>query len=314
MENPRQSSIHTFSGGSEKQREIAKARLEKIFAAIPDKESIHEREKTPEEIEIIEAVIAKMNMFLSVYGAQPLAIKPRHIHILDERKLDEKELELLKKRHPKSKGFYRPATQDVWLLTPANKSPLTFAGVVAHELVHFIGFNSMIIDSSGRVRDHRIGLAVENTKNNRGPEETGLSLFNETNEATTEGLVKRFFPLLGDIPALREEYSELEKLHHTHEDSDDIAYLKVTNEGTEEHPMFRAEVETFSYREYREADSKLFKEIQRQHPDEFPSEEDVFNVFARAEMTGNVKEMASLVESLGRGAFRALAKRQTSKE
>lgn len=305
MEGERKSSIHKISGGTDIQKEATLAKFADTFSNPAHLK--FEREKTPVEKEIIEGAISEMSDFLQGYGARPLPITVDHVHILDENKLSGDDLTIFKERYSSAKGFYRPASQDIWLFASKMKSPLMTAKIVAHELIHFLSYNATVIKQDGEDHDHRMGLAIQDPKVDLGRMH-GLNLFNETNEATTEGLVKRFFPRLKHIPALKKEYQKLEEVQKAN--GDELAYVKATPSETEP-GMFNAEAETFSYREFRDADHELFNEILKQHPDQFASEEEVFTVFARAAMTGDVKRMASLVESLGRGAFRALARRKT---
>lgn len=302
------SSIDKISGATPDQKETIERQFSNAFEN-PERSTTYERKKTPEEQKVIEETISVTADFLKEYGAKSLTITADHVHILDESKLTEDELVDFKKRYPTSKAFYRPGGQDIWIFSSKIKSPLTLARVVAHELIHFIAFNALIIDRDGVGRIHRLGLAVDNAESDFG-KTPGLNLFNETNEATTEGLVKRLFPRLGQLSSLAKEYEEVKEMQTR---NDDLAYINVTERPTDSGIVYDAEVETFGYPEVRQADEQLFTEILRQHPDQFKSEEEVFAVFARAAMTGNVKEMASLVESLGRGAFRSLARRETPK-
>jgi hypothetical protein len=126
MERSRKSSINKISGGSVEEKSAALSRFVDSFEnpIDPDGFTKHEREKTPEEKEIIDGVISQVGEFLQEYGAERLSVTSDHIRILDESRFDDAELAQFKKIFSTAKGLYSPETQDVWIFSSKMKSPL----------------------------------------------------------------------------------------------------------------------------------------------------------------------------------------------
>lgn len=305
-----ESSIHSVRGPDHEQGQKVQVLFEALFSDEAQRPVKYEREKTPEEMRVIEGVIAVTSSFVEEFGAKPITITPNHIHVLDEDRLDAKERAFFEEKFSMAKGFYRTENQDIWIFSSKIKSPLMLAHVLAHEMVHFRSYNSLVLQQDGSMRTHRIGLGVDDLKTDRS-KSSGLSYFNELNEAVTEELVKRLYPRFESIPALRQEYQELAQAQVLHE-SPDLAFLKTTkvidDAGV---PTYEADVEMFSYEGFRNALFDVCSAIQQRHSDEFASSDEVFNLFARAAMTGDVKRIAALVESLGRGRFRSIRELQS---
>ena len=64
-----------------------------------------------------------------------------------------------------------------------------------------------------------------------------------------------------------------------------------------------------SYRSERERLYTMLEEIQKANSEEFKSTDEVFNVFARAQLSGRLLPLARLIEkTYGKGSFRKLGK------
>ncbi|OHA87010.1 MAG: hypothetical protein A3A96_03685 [Candidatus Zambryskibacteria bacterium RIFCSPLOWO2_01_FULL_39_39] len=266
-----------------------------------------EREKTNEEKEIIGAIIEKLNVFLSQYGAKPLDIRETHVHILDKSKMSDDLIRHLEGGDVNTSAFYEQDKQIVVVLGWTIKSPLQFAQVISHELIHFLAFNAVQIDekyNDGFV-SHRTGLAVR--QKNVATPSTRSTYFNDIDEAVTEELTKRFYPQLQDIPPLENEYKNILKAREKFSNPD-VAAIRVKEIEAGQIPSLEITMKDFAYAEVRKKFNELIDKIYEKKKDSFSSREEVFNIFARAAMTGEVKELATLVESTsGTGTFKKIA-------
>jgi nitrogen regulatory protein PII-like uncharacterized protein len=303
MNIERTSAISTVSGGKQEQKERVLESFKEMFLQKGLRRE--EREKTPEEREIIEAVIEKLLVFLNEYDVRPLSLGVHHIHMIDKEKLSEKELEEVEKMFPTNTGFYLVEPQGVVMLTWKLLSPLEFAGIIAHELIHFLSHNAVIIatDTEEGFVVHRIGLAVQNSR--EGFPEKGLGYFNDLNEAVAEELNKRFYSTyLGEISLLAEEHRSL----RVFTDAEVVGVCveeAITPDGMR---GYVAKTRNRGYKEARERLNTIITTIFENKKSYFSDREEVFKIFARSAMTGDVKELALLVEEVfGRGAFKKLA-------
>lgn len=306
MSMERFSSIHKVSGGNEEQQQETLKTYEEEFSTIKLFTDT-EREKTPEEVEIIDGVIRELNDFLSTYGVKPLTLTANHTHIFSESKMSEETKEYIKNKYPNVGGYYKQNRQHVVLHEWGSLTPLHFAGQLAHELIHFLSYNSVIIkEGDEKPKIHRIGLAVQPSTENTP--QIGLKYFDQLNEAVTEELVIRFYPRLRNIALLTDEYNELIE---TKEDQsiEDLAAMRVdefkTPDGGTE---YEAYLRRHAYPKLRKSLNKIISSIYEKQKDNFNSQEEIFTVFAKAAMTGEVKELATLIDStLGSGTFKKIA-------
>ncbi len=251
-----------------------------------------EREKTLEEKEIIEAVIKKLNVFLSQYGAKPLDIKETHVHVLDKSKMSDSDVEFIEKTFHGTMAFFERRGQEVIVSGWKINGNLEFANAIVHELIHFLSYNSVIVDDAARsgFAPHRLGLLAQSARLENNP-----IYFRELNEAVTEELTIQFFQYLKEVPVLAEECKIIEEAIEKYSDSDISA---VRGE----------KIYSYAYLKERIRLNNLIKILYEKRKSDFSSEGEVFNVFARAAMTGEVKELATLVETtLGTGTFKKLA-------
>lgn len=300
------SSIHKVSGGNEDRQKETLKNYEEEFATIKHFTDA-EKEKTPEEVEIINGVIRELNNFLGIYGVQPPILTTDHVHILSESKMSGETKEFIKDKYPNVGGYYKQDRQHVVLHEWSSLTPLHFAGQLAHELIHFLSYNSAIIkDGDKKPRIHRIGLAVQ--PSSEDTPQIGLKYFDQLNEAVTQELVIRFYPHLKNIPLLTDEYNEL-ILTREANSIEDLAAMRVdefeTPDGSTE---YEAHLKGHAYPKLRKSLHGIIQNIYEQRKSDFGSEEEIFTIFAKATMTGQVKELATLIDStLGAGTFKKIA-------
>lgn len=273
----------------------------------PDSEiGKYERAKTPEEIKIIEAILSELPKFLERYGVCALPITLNHIHIIDSANIEE----LKKKMDSVDTGaIYTPFDQLVAVFDSGNN--LRNAQRIIHELIHFNSFQSIELDQVGIKSYRRVGFEVQVRKSQKN------IYFNKLNEAITTELSKKFdYEYFGDIPELGEDFLERKSLVDSYKKNypdkadrvDDIAVIETAQEKEGEHKdKWKTTIESYTYYRERVALNKMIGEIYNKKKDEFESEEEVFNVFAKAAMTGNLMPATRLVEKVfGKGSFRKL--------
>src|SRR3989338_2680437 len=345
-EPKRKSAISKVVGSTPKQEEevlgLAEERFKKIdyFVYIPD------LEKTPEQIEIINGILDKLPDFLKKYGATTLDITPNQIRFIENNKTSE---EFIKKFNISDDyaGVYYPKKQ--LLIVIDQKDNLINAEVVLHELIHASSFNSLEVDSLELsklkealgtsmeelgldigldmppihdciMRVRRTGFSVHSKKNNE-------VYFDQINEAVTEELVKRFdqeyFGSINGISGrVKERQDYIANILKEHPDSKDLE----NNEGLLLSDIAIVNPQSGEYRPYTYIKERgilktLIRDIfeSRHNQGRFESEEQVFNVFAKAAMTGKLLEISRLIEKTyhegsfkktkevhGKGTFRKL--------
>jgi hypothetical protein len=219
-----------------------------------------EREKTPEEIQIIKRILESMPEFVKRYGGKPIDITLDHIKILDINKCDEETRKKFKESP--DPGGYVNVGQFIYIFQDDDLN--RFAIKVAHEVIHFNSFHSLQkrsrTENNLSFKLRRSGLTVIGKDN---------EFFGEINEALTEELAKRFC----------EEYGE-EKLSE-----DQLGYSKE-----------------------RGRLNKYIELIFERNRQDFQSSEEIFEIFARAEMSGNLLPLARLLrKTFGKEELRDLA-------
>lgn len=206
-----------------------------------------ERQKTPEEEEMIRRILTKMPDFIRHYGGTPVDIKTDHIHILDKNRMGD-EMRRDVERDGKG-GLWSPLTQNIMIF---DKGTLTEnAESIIHEILHFNSFQSFQLNK-GRLFERRSGFTVASMK------KLGTVFFRTINEETIRRLSKKFSgELFGTDPIIPDK-----------------------NEFTSE-SIFH----------------ELTERIYELNKDKFNSEEEVFNIFAQATMTGRLLPVARLVKA-----------------
>lgn len=316
-EPERTSGLMRVAGASlEGEREVLKDIEKEVF----DKQEIREleREKTPEELEIIRGILAHLPEFIKKYGGKSVPLSPKHIHVADYAQLSVEQKEKLDGTRGK---FHSPTQSAAVLIDKEEENTLAFAFLTTHELLHFSAFQSVdILTDNGRNVIHdRVGGFIRVKK---GME----AYFIDIDEAITEELLIRFDdanfksigPLSKDFAQREESRDRFAKKHP--EISPDEVKRKIANHTTVQLKngpnagMWRSRIEGYKYSEEREKLKKIVNDIQGKNSQRFKSSEAVFDVFARAYFTGEALEVARLIEeTYGKGSFRKLGEETKAK-
>lgn len=295
----RTSGIMKVGGFSpEEARKVFKGMKEKVF---DKQEKLEEEvEKTPDEVAIINSILNKMPEFAARFGGTPLPLTPDHFHILEYNVSDQE-----REKEDIIGGSFQPATQNaVVLIDRKNEGELVFAQKIAHECMHFYGFQLL---SKGNEKQKTPGHIS-----------TGLNIvtkkqelyFSEVDEAVTEELTKMFaneyfktFPQL--IKEVKFKNRFIEKYGKPQDNELDAVY--VNQQHNQQHNDKRFIVHRHAYQQERQNLLIILEQIAQNDPSHFKSSEEVFNVFAGAYFTGKILKVAELVEkTFGKGAFRKL--------
>ena len=245
-----------------------------------------EREKTDKEIEMIGLANDLTNGLLKKYGLDDFDIPERNFHFL------------LKEAAPEmfNKALYQATRQGV--LVGECDSDFNMFTHLAHEMIHFKSWNSVqrveLEDGETGITDYRVGISMitRDTKN---------KYLNNLNEAITEEMVKRIALLVKENPLFAEEYKKSQGIAGRLQgvDISDIAYARMEGVGFV--------TNNFAYSELRKMLNTLIDKLFDRNKDTFSDREEVFEVFARAEMTGRMLPLGRLVDNtFGMGTFRLI--------
>jgi hypothetical protein len=263
-----------------------------------------EREKTPEELEIIDLVNQATNEVLYEYGGEVSDIPAENIHII------------LEEMWPDSKKstFYSSLNQAVAFKEPSVR--IVFLTQLFHEILHFKSYKALQAitpeEGSSYVEVYRGGLEVISRDDN-------YRYFEVFNEALTEELTKRFVTKLFDHPLFAEDrlqttniankYPKAVTKEKTPLFNEETYYAEVVNEylNTESKKVANIEVSSFGYESEREILSILVNKLYEKNLDSFKCEEEVFRLFAEGMFSGNLLTTGKLIEkTFGDGTFRKL--------
>lgn len=275
-----------------------------IFEELRNKE----REKTPEELQIISLVNDATNKIRQKYGLKNFDIPPQNIHIIIE--------EALKK--DKIQAIYDSMAQSVVM----RGSPLkmVFMTDLFHEMIHFKSYNALqaTMSENLEINGYRIGLTIL-TRDKK-------SYFTNLNEAVTEEITKRFAPELFDNPIFAKEMKQTKDIRvkysrvaidskeplSTNSTNDDIfceefASSKSLSEAVGRMFSTRQKIKSykFIYPSERKILNILIDKIFEKNTEKFEDREGVFEVFAKSMMTGNILPIGRLIEkTFGSGTLR----------
>lgn len=260
-----------------------------------------EREKTQEELELIREVNEKMMEFVERYGGAYLEIKPENIHIID---LDTSE----QLTYP---GHYNPANQEI-ILTLTSKIPkLMVANLLVHEMIHFNSFQSVIIEEAEQIRHRRVGLDVALYKDGKMVD----SLFRDLNEAVTEELTKKFdFNFFGSIQYTKVDAQKrnaiIDDLKSKGERPGSAEEISFYISRRSEDGKWETKLDKRPYNREREYLREIIDGLLKKDPGRFESKEQIFELFARAAMSGDLRPITVLIEeTLGPGSFKKIGQK-----
>ena len=323
-------------GGTGEEKEVARRELEQVFEEKPEDFSEYEIEKTAEDKELIDAVIATVDDMVRSYGGDPTLVSPEKIHLLKPDSVEAiTEGELFG-------GIHRPLNLTIGV--EKTNSRFLLASVIAHELFHAKSYKAARVGESGEdVRLYRSGMSMIDRKDPDAKAGEEKEYFKKMEEAIVTECVRRFLEKISEQALFREEAKAVAQikvwamayLRRTNvpedkvvEFGEEIKYIPEPREKVEEvlaysgkekdreaytAGMFRAlfenkTVTTFERYNERVKFAKLTDELVQKSGGKFENREEVFAEFAKAHFTGNYLGVARIIEGeLGKGAFRRVA-------
>lgn len=305
----RGSSIERIVGAApEEVKQEAEQYVAEQFQSQPG--NFPEREKTPEELEIIDLANKATNVLCRKYGLEDFDVPPKNVHAISDPKW-------FKER--KTGGFYyHSKLQGIFISSSSSK--IAQMVKLFHEMLHFKSYNALQLveeEDSHKLTVYRVGLSVRPMDMAKG------RLFKNLNEGLTEELTKRSMmalihhPLFKDELLHRKDVGERIPPDSPMLDDNDIFYAQArsrqqagTIENNEEKTRKQEmdiEMEKFGYPEQRKMLNVLVDKLFEKNKDRFKDREEVFEVFAKGYMTGNIMPIGRMIEkTFGKGTFRKI--------
>lgn len=281
-----------------------------------------EKDKTAELEGIIARINEKMSEFMRSYGVEAVSIPPKNIHVVDKSKLSPEELEVLKKKYDGIRGVYLASTQGlVSFLDYQEGEKLSFVNNLVHEMLHVEGFYSYqkglpesfdvspTINKDGGAYYYlsmrRFGFSI-------GTVDRKKWLFDQINETVITELAIRFGRrYFYEWPELAQEIEKRDGYIENVVDREDLN-AGITKEDIGEIKEIAGKIVafTYSYHEERKKFNSLIDDLYNKNSAEFASREGIFELFAKATMTGRLLPIARLIEkTYGKGSFRRIGEK-----
>ncbi len=270
-----------------------------------------EREKTPEELQIISLANEATNEVRQTYGLEDFDIPPENIHVITEEAWPRE----------KSAAFFNSMLQGVAMREKL--SNLAFMKTVFHEMLHFKSYNAAQITTgeNPELDEYRLGLTVH-TRDGR------KMYFVNFNEAVTEEMTRRFARKLLNNPLFADEIKQTKEVMGKHPQAvtasgeplfdQDTFYAETQGSKSWRESVDRLfgklfgssvkiSTEGFTYQPERKILNTLIDKILERNQEKFKDREEVFEVFAKGMMTGNILPVGRLIEkTFGNGALRQI--------
>ena len=158
-----------------------------------------ERQKTPEELQILSLANSATNELRREYGLSDFDIPAKNIHIIKDKAWGEG------KDEQGSFGFYEAELQRVMMREQPSNT--VFLMIAIHELLHFKSYNALqvIIGGKGRLGVYRSGLRIQSRD--------GKTFYlNGIDEAVTEELSQRLIRKFSGHPLFAKEKEQTKKV------------------------------------------------------------------------------------------------------
>ena len=283
-----------------------------------------EKEHPKELDELIIAINVFLKKFLKHYGLDSINIPVENIHIIDRSKLTLKQIEMFDQKYKNKMAVYISQTQQIVFLRDytANKK-IEFAQALVHEMLHLNSFLSLQKQKAGKDYDYKLTARSESGQEDiflkyrrlgfRIYSSNDKTYFYDTDESIITELSMRFdWKYFSRLPLLAEEYQGRQKtikraIHQLGKNAEElkkkwavveIADGKIITIKNYPHSKERAEL------------NGLIDDLYEKNKPDFLSREEIFDLFAKASLTGKLLPIAKLIEkTYGQGSFRQLGER-----
>lgn len=323
-------------GGTEEEKVQTLSALQDVYQSKNQRLAEHELEKSPEELECIKKTERIVDGIVEYYGGVPKEVPLDHVYVLGPGSLHEITDGKI------SGGIHYTMSSKIGI--ERGQSKLLFASSVAHEMFHLKSPKSVRLKTSDDdVHLYRSGLVMVDTKDAEERSGEEKEYFGELEEAVVAECTKRFLVEISKDDAFRDEVEAVQKirdwlfsyarvngapaeqltrideeLKSVANPQEMVARVLAYSDKEEVRQVFAAgmfnrlnsegRVEMLErYRERKKMYDLLDMLVERSMG-RFTEREEVFELFARANFTGNYLPLARVVESiLGKGSFRKLA-------
>lgn len=279
---------------------------DQVFESLRGKE----KEKTLEELQIISLANEATNEARQRYGLENFDIPPENIHVVTEESWPRE----------KSVAFYNSMFQGV--VVREQPARIVFLKKIFHEMLHFKSYNALQVTSveNSELDEYRVGLTVHTRDGKR-------MYFVNLNEAVTEEMTKRFTTKLFDNPLFAGEIKQTKDVITRYPRAvtgsgeplfdEDTFYAEVEGKKSWDEAVGRLfgvqekskkiTTEGFTYQSERKILNTLIDKILERNQDKFQDREEIFEVFAKGMMTGNILPVGRLIErTFGNGTLRRI--------
>lgn len=302
------SSINRVVGNApQKKKEQILKEIEKNFNEQSYKSlKSFEREKSAEEVEIINLANELTNQLRRSYGLNDFNVPLKNIHVIPD---------FFWPRSAVGEAMYIPTMQAVFIMdnSDMNKSKkVYFFKRIIHEILHFKSYNALQTINTGAkdlLDEYRMGLIVKSRKGD-------VVYFSNFNEAVTEEMTKRIIINFFSNPSFVKEAEQTERadgLFSEKTESNKNFFLRKEKNTS----FFRMSgikkadwkmiSKFFSYGEERENLNLLMDKIVEKNSGKFKNKEEVLMVFAKGMITGNILPLGRLLDrTFGKGIFRKI--------
>jgi hypothetical protein len=279
-----------------------------------------ERQKTPEELQILSLANSVTNELRREYGLSDFDIPAENIHIITDKAWGEG------KDEQGSFGLCQPEFQRI--LLREQLSNMVFLTIAMHELLHFKSYNvlQVIRGGKGKLGVYRSGLRIQSRD--------GKTFYlNGIDEAVTEELSQRLIRKFFDHPLFAKEEAQTKKILNQYPGAlrapgktlftPDVYYAQLKEESKgkkwlkavgrifgfkkviKEEPDILCQ--EMAYPQERKIFNTLIDKLYEKNTDQISNREAVFNVFAKAMLTGNILPLGRLVDgTFGKGTLRRI--------
>lgn len=270
-----------------------------------------ERKKTPEELKIISLANAATNQWRRKYGLKDFNVPQNNVHIIAEN------------MWPQEKGtaLFNSMLQAIAMREQPAK--LVLVKKVFHEMLHFKSYQALQVTSPANpvLSEYRLGLTAQARDGER-------IYFGSLNEAVTEEITKEFLATVVSHPLFAQEVQQTRAIRVRHPNAvtasgepllnDDTFYVSQESRSSWRDALGRLfggrrervslVAEEFTYKRERNMLNTLIDKILDRNRDRFADRGEVFDVFARSMMTGNMLPLGRLIErTFGHRTFRTIA-------
>ncbi len=240
-----------------------------------------EREKTPEELEIIKFLDKETNEIAHEFIGAGMEISHKYLHIISEDEFDDNRRRESPEREIPN-AFYSHKQQAI-IMKNKDLNLANFTKLAAHEMLHMKSYQSYrtnLEKEPGKAFHRRTGPSITSREN------PNKDFFPDLNEAITEYLVVRM---------IRERWPE------NRNDLPQALKEKTTHFSQQE---FIDQFGDVSYVGEQLSLMEIMDKVIEKNPDEYKTREDVLKIFGNAYFAGHILKLRKIIDqTYGNGSF-----------